>query len=57
MTSVRTDGPTPNGGDYTLAVYVNLETLVEVDESQATGMVVSEYTDSGELVSETVASI
>jgi hypothetical protein len=57
MTTTRSEGPTPNGGDYALATYVLLETMEEVDEAAADGIVVSEYTDAGEMICETVASI
>lgn len=54
MTQERTDGATPNGGDYSVAVYVNLQTMDEVDKAVADGIVISEYTADGAFIGETV---
>lgn len=56
MTVVRTGGPTPHGGDHTIAVYVDLDTLKEVDEAKATGLIISEYAGD-EMLFETVGRI
>lgn len=57
MTAIRRDGPTPNGGDYAILTFVNLQTLEEVDEQDATGVMIGEYTLDGALVFETVGEV
>lgn len=54
MTTIRRDGPTPAGGDYELTTYMDLATFTETDEESATGIIVSEWTNSGEMIAETV---
>lgn len=55
MTQERTDAPTPAGGDYSVAVYVRMPGLVEVEKSQANGIVITEFKADGTFVMETVA--
>ncbi len=55
MTTERTEGPTPAGGDYAIATYVDLATLEEVDRDAADGMIVTEYDAGGAVLLETVA--
>lgn len=57
MTAIRTEGPTPGGGDYTIAVFVKLDGLVEVDRADADGLIITEYTSDGAVVHETVGEI
>ena len=57
MTSRRIDGPTPNGGDYSIGVYVDLESLSEVDEAEADGLIITEYTSEGTVIHETVGTV
>lgn len=55
MTIERRDGPTPKGGDYSIAVYVRLATMEEADRQAADGIVISEYLADGTWLAETVA--
>ena len=57
MTSERIDGPTPNGGDYSIGVYVDLESLSEVNEAEADGLIITEYTLEGTVIHETVGTV
>lgn len=54
MTTERTDAPTPAGGDYSIAVYVHLPGLGEVDKARANGIVITEFTADGRFLAETV---
>lgn len=56
MAIERVDGATPNGGDYTLAVFVDDEGN-EVEKAKATQVMVSEFTLSGYLVAETTGTL
>lgn len=55
MTVERIDDP-GTGAAYALVVYVILDTLEEVDQLKATGMVITEYDDDDHFITETVAS-
>jgi hypothetical protein len=57
MTSERQEGATPAGGAYCIAVYVNLETLEEVDRNAATGIVITEYDANDCFLVETVGML
>jgi hypothetical protein len=57
MTAERHDGPTPHGGANSIGVYVNLDTMEEVERSVATGIVVTEYTADGEFLFETIGTV
>ncbi|MDI6893804.1 MAG: hypothetical protein QME70_04190 [Bacillota bacterium] len=50
----RKDGPTPAGGAYAVAVYMDDEENV-VDKSVATRVVITEYDERGERLRETWA--
>lgn len=54
--SIRTDGPTPHGGDYSVGVYMDMRRFEAVDEAVATGMIITEYARDGSFVHETWAS-
>lgn len=54
MTTERTDGPTPAGGEYAVATYVELATLNEVDKARADGIVVAEFDGDDKMILETV---
>ena len=58
MASKRIDGPTPNGGAYSIGVYVNLEEWREVNDlAEATGLVITEFDSEGRQIFETVGRI
>lgn len=57
MTAERIDGPTPAGGDYSIAVWVDLSTMNAVDRDKADGVVITEYDSDGTQINETVGSI
>lgn len=49
----RTEGPTPNGGAYAEAFFFNDDYSVEVDEAEATKIIIKEFTVDGELTKTT----
>jgi hypothetical protein len=53
MTSERTDGPTPAGGAYSVAVYLDDDGR-EVEPSAATRVLVTEYDADGGWLAETI---
>lgn len=56
MTRERTDAPTPGGGDYSIAVFVDGATMNEVDKAVADTIIISEYLTDGTFVRETVGT-
>lgn len=54
MATERREGPTPHGGAYALATFLNLKTFTEVEREDADGLVISEYAEDGTLIWETV---
>jgi hypothetical protein len=53
----RVEGPTPNGGAYSVGTYLDLATFQEVDESVATGIAIVEYDADGTFLFETIGVI
>lgn len=62
MASLRTEGPTPNGGAYAIAVFVKFEddpagSYREVERDEANGMFITEYDAEGKWLFETVGRL
>jgi hypothetical protein len=56
MASERIDGQRPAGGDYSVAVFFD-ERGVEVEKAEATQVIVTEFSVSGERLAETRAEL
>ena len=52
----RIDKPTPSGGDYSYAVFLNDDWEV-IDKEEATMMIVTECKNDGRVVCETILNI
>ncbi len=52
MAKTRKDGPTPAGGDYSVATYLD-SNLVEVEETAATYAAIAEFLADGSMIAET----
>lgn len=50
----KTEGPTPNGGSYSIAYYFNNK-MQSIDKEAATRMIIVEYDEKGQRVAETYA--
>ena len=56
MTSECTDGRTPAGGAYSIAVYID-EDGREVEPDAATRVIITEYDSAGEFLAEASSSV
>lgn len=57
MAAERRDNPTPHGGAYSIATWMDLERWVETEKADATGVIFTEYSADGEVVFESVAKL
>lgn len=51
-TSERIDGPTPNGGTYSIAYYFNDDSIA-VSKEEATQIIIKEYSDDDLIINVT----